>query len=96
MATSGMTAELGLTPVGWSVDPRDWALPGNPAIQTSLSRATAGDILLDPRRGGNRAQTVAALHAVLPHLGPRGCASRCCKHNNGRGSPRVVRPVKRT
>ena len=24
------TAELGLTPVGWSVDPRDWALPGFP------------------------------------------------------------------
>ena len=71
-AVLDLTAELGLTPVGWSVDPRDWALPGIPAIQTSLSRATAGDILLTHDGGGNRAQTVAALQAVLPHLRAEG------------------------
>jgi peptidoglycan-N-acetylglucosamine deacetylase len=48
------------------------ALPGIPAIQTSLSRATAGDILLTHDGGGNRAQTVAALQAVLPHLRAQG------------------------
>ena len=71
-AVLDLTAELGLTPLGWSVDPRDWALPGIPAIQTSLSRATAGDILLTHDGGGNRAQTVAALQAVLPHLRAEG------------------------
>ena len=71
-AVLDLTAEVGLTPVGWSVDPRDWARPGIPAIQTSLSRATAGDILLTHDGGGNRAQTVAALQAVLPHLRAQG------------------------
>jgi peptidoglycan/xylan/chitin deacetylase (PgdA/CDA1 family) len=71
-AVLDLTAELGLTPLGWSVDPRDWALPGIPAIQTSLSRAAAGDILLTHDGGGNRAQTVAALQAVLPHLRAEG------------------------
>ena len=71
-AVLDLTAELGLTPVGWSVDPRDWALPGVPAIQTSLLRAAAGDILLTHDGGGNRAQTVAALQAVLPHLRAEG------------------------
>ncbi len=60
--------EYGLTPVGWSVDPRDWTLPGAPAIEESLLTASAGDILLCHDGGGNRAQTVTALSAVLPQL----------------------------
>ena len=34
--------ELGLTPVGWSVDPRDWTLPGAAAIEESLLRRRRG------------------------------------------------------
>jgi peptidoglycan-N-acetylglucosamine deacetylase len=64
--------ELGLTPVGWSVDPRDWTLPGAGAIETALLQARAGDILLCHDGGGNRAQTVAALAAVLPQLQDEG------------------------
>jgi peptidoglycan/xylan/chitin deacetylase (PgdA/CDA1 family) len=60
--------ELGLTPVGWSVDPRDWALPGAAAIESCLMGAGAGDILLSHDGGGNRAQTVVALRSVLPRL----------------------------
>lgn len=60
--------EFGLTPVGWSVDPRDWTLPGASAIEESLLTASAGDILLCHDGGGNRAQTVTALTAVLPQL----------------------------
>jgi peptidoglycan/xylan/chitin deacetylase (PgdA/CDA1 family) len=41
-----------LTPLDWSVDPRDWARPG----------------VLEHDGGGNRAQTVAALRVVLPRL----------------------------
>jgi peptidoglycan/xylan/chitin deacetylase (PgdA/CDA1 family) len=29
-AVRDITAELGLTPAGWTVDPRDWTLPGTP------------------------------------------------------------------
>ncbi|MDT7581154.1 MAG: hypothetical protein QOK35_2418 [Pseudonocardiales bacterium] len=64
--------ELGLAPVGWSVDPRDWSLPGTAAIEASLLHARAGDILLCHDGGGNRAQTVAALDAVLPQLSAEG------------------------
>ena len=64
--------EYGLTPVGWSVDPRDWAQPGAPAIKDTLLTASAGDILLCHDGGGNRAQTVTALKAVLPQLRAEG------------------------
>jgi peptidoglycan-N-acetylglucosamine deacetylase len=64
--------EYGLTPVGWSVDPRDWTLPGAPAIEESLLTTSAGDILLCHDGGGNRAQTVTALTAVLPQLRAEG------------------------
>jgi peptidoglycan/xylan/chitin deacetylase (PgdA/CDA1 family) len=63
---------LGLSPVGWSVDPRDWSLPGTASIQRTLLTAGAGDIVLCHDGGGNRAQTVAALDAVLPKLSAEG------------------------
>ena len=64
--------ELGLTPVGWSVDPRDWTRPGADAIESSLAAAHAGDILLCHDGGGDRSQTVTALAAVLPRLQDEG------------------------
>jgi peptidoglycan/xylan/chitin deacetylase (PgdA/CDA1 family) len=67
-AVLDVAQELGLTAVGWSVDSRDWALPGAAAIESSLLGAGAGDILLSHDGGGNRAQTVVALRAVLPQL----------------------------
>jgi peptidoglycan/xylan/chitin deacetylase (PgdA/CDA1 family) len=75
-AVLDLTAELGLTPVGWSVDPRDWTRPGIGTIEGSLLRARAGDILLTHDGGGNRAQTVAALKAVLPQLRAEGLRFR--------------------
>jgi peptidoglycan-N-acetylglucosamine deacetylase len=71
-AVLDVAEELGLRPVGWSVDPRDWMLPGTAAIQSSLGAAAAGDILLCHDGGGDRAQTVAALEAVLPQLRAQG------------------------
>lgn len=67
-AVLDIAEELKLTPVGWSVDPRDWALPGAATIETTLLGARAGDILLTHDGGGDRAQTVDALRAVLPQL----------------------------
>jgi peptidoglycan/xylan/chitin deacetylase (PgdA/CDA1 family) len=71
-AVLDITNELGLTPVGWSVDPRDWSLPGTTAIEHTLLTARAGDILLCHDGGGNRSQTVTALDAVLPQLQDEG------------------------
>ena len=60
---------MGLAPLDWSVDPRDWARPGVSAITTNIMRNTrSGSIILEHDGGGNRAQTVAALSYVLPRL----------------------------
>jgi peptidoglycan-N-acetylglucosamine deacetylase len=62
-------ARTGLTPLGWSVDPRDWSRPGVPSIVANIMRNThAGSIILEHDGGGNRAQTVAALKIVIPRL----------------------------
>ena len=61
--------QMRLTPLDWSVDPRDWARPGVSAIATNIMRNTrTGSIILEHDGGGNRAQTVAALTYVLPRL----------------------------
>jgi peptidoglycan/xylan/chitin deacetylase (PgdA/CDA1 family) len=71
-AVLAAAAGLGMTSLGWDVDPRDWARPGTESIRQSLGRARPGDILLCHDGGGNRAQTVAALQRVLPLLRARG------------------------
>jgi peptidoglycan/xylan/chitin deacetylase (PgdA/CDA1 family) len=65
-------AGLGLTPLGWDVDPRDWARPGEASIVSTLRAAHPGDIMLGHDGGGDRAQTVAALGRVLPILRAQG------------------------
>jgi peptidoglycan-N-acetylglucosamine deacetylase len=58
-----------LTPLAWSVDPRDWARPGVTAIEQNILRNTrTGSIILEHDGGGDRAQTVAALKVALPRL----------------------------
>jgi len=62
-------ARTGMTPLSWSVDPRDWSRPGVPSIVTNIMRNThTGSIILEHDGGGNRAQTVAALKIVIPRL----------------------------
>ncbi len=62
-------AAQGLRPLGWSVDPRDWARPGTKAIvRTLLGRTVPGSIILGHDGGGNRSQTVQALTVALPRL----------------------------
>jgi peptidoglycan-N-acetylglucosamine deacetylase len=61
--------EMGMTPLDWSVDPRDWAEPGVAAIVDNIMDFTrAGSIILEHDGGGNRSQTVAALRIVIPRL----------------------------
>ena len=62
-------AQAGMTPLDWSVDPRDWARPGVTSIVSNIMRNTrTGSIILEHDGGGNRSQTVAALTQVLPRL----------------------------
>ena len=59
----------GMTPLDWSVDPRDWSRPGVAFIVGNIMHNTkTGSIILEHDGGGNRSQTVAALTIVLPRL----------------------------
>lgn len=73
--------ELGLRPISWSVDPKDWTNPGADAIAGRvLASAASGAIVLNhdgveggddnpqPGSGADRSQTVAALNTYLPRL----------------------------
>ncbi|MFJ2866497.1 polysaccharide deacetylase family protein [Kitasatospora sp. NPDC087314] len=67
--TLKVSAELGMRPMCWSVDPRDWARPGTSAItERVLKNVRPGSIVLNHDGGGDRSQTVAALKAYLPVL----------------------------
>jgi peptidoglycan-N-acetylglucosamine deacetylase len=62
-------AEAGLTPLAWSVDPRDWSRPGvRSIVRTVESNTRTGSVILEHDGGGNRSQTVAALKIWLPRL----------------------------
>jgi peptidoglycan/xylan/chitin deacetylase (PgdA/CDA1 family) len=58
---------LGMTPLGWAVDPSDWAKPGTPAIVARVTQHTyAGSIVLMHDGGGDRSQTLAACRTLFP------------------------------
>lgn len=64
---------LGLSPIMWNVDPRDWSLPGSATIITRvLTTVDDGSIILLHDGGGNRAQTIAALPTIISTLQERG------------------------
>lgn len=61
--------EMGMRPLDWSVDPRDWSRPGTARIVNGiLAHTRPGSIILEHDGGGNRSQTVAALQIVIPRL----------------------------
>jgi peptidoglycan/xylan/chitin deacetylase (PgdA/CDA1 family) len=60
---------LGLLPVVWTVDTRDWAgLSTAQIVQRALAGARPGAIILLHDGGGDRSRTVAALPAILHGL----------------------------
>lgn len=68
-----ITASLGMSSLGWSVDPRDWARPGTPAIVAAVQKQLKpGGVILMHDGGGDRSQTVAALRQLLPWLVAQG------------------------
>ncbi|MEU4395251.1 polysaccharide deacetylase family protein [Kribbella sp. NPDC023855] len=63
----------GMTPVLWDIDTLDWQRPGQKAIVNSiLSQARNGSVVLMHDAGGNRSQTVAALDRALATLVAQG------------------------
>ena len=58
-----------LTPLGWSVDPRDWSRPGvREIVAIIMANTRTGSIILEHDGGGDRSQTVAALRIAIPRL----------------------------
>ncbi|MEV6616414.1 polysaccharide deacetylase family protein [Streptomyces sp. NPDC051051] len=62
----------GLTPVDWTVDPKDWREPPADRIAERVARARPGDIVLCHDGGGDRSRTVKALDLALTRLRERG------------------------
>ena len=73
--SSGLVAEArrqGMSPLQWSVDPRDWTRPGTAAIvRDVLRQLRPGSVVLLHDGGGDRGQTLLALRLVFRALEPR-------------------------
>ena len=66
-------AARGLTTMSYSIDPRDWTLPGTATIvQRVVGAAFPGAVVDLHDSGGNRAQTVAALPQIITDLEGQG------------------------
>lgn len=66
-------ARHGMRPLGWSLDPRDWARPGVAKIVAAVrENVRPGSVILLHDGGGRRDQTVAALRILLPWLAGQG------------------------
>lgn len=64
-----VSRDLGMTPLHWDVDPRDWDKPGATVIsQRVLAQARPGSIILLHDGGGDRSGTLTACPALLTTL----------------------------
>ncbi|WP_165922622.1 polysaccharide deacetylase family protein [Pseudonocardia endophytica] len=72
-ALEGGAAELGMRPLGWSVDSRDWTgIPADAVLRTVRSELGDGSVILMHDGGGERATTVAVLRGLIPTLQDQG------------------------
>jgi peptidoglycan/xylan/chitin deacetylase (PgdA/CDA1 family) len=63
----------GLLTIQWDVDPSDWSRPGASVIaQRVLAAVHPGAIVIMHDGGGDRSETVSALHTIVPTLIARG------------------------
>lgn len=70
---AAVAAANGLRTVTWSVDPRDWTMPGVDAIVARvLDAVRSGSVILLHDGGGDRSETVAAVAQLVPLLRARG------------------------
>jgi peptidoglycan/xylan/chitin deacetylase (PgdA/CDA1 family) len=69
----GQIGQRGLTTMSYSVDPKDWTLPGVGAIVQSVVGAAFPGAVVDLHDGGgNRSETVAALPQIIGELRAQG------------------------
>ncbi|HEX3334364.1 MAG TPA: polysaccharide deacetylase family protein, partial [Acidimicrobiales bacterium] len=69
----GQIGQRGLTTMSYSIDPKDWTLPGVAAIvQNVVGAAFPGGVVDMHDGGGNRSETVAALPAIISELRAEG------------------------
>ncbi|GAA2665416.1 polysaccharide deacetylase family protein [Streptomyces vastus] len=62
-------AELGMEPLGWTVDTLDWQEPGARTIERRVMKGAApGVVVLAHDAGGDRSQSIRALRDYLPRL----------------------------
>jgi peptidoglycan-N-acetylglucosamine deacetylase len=60
---------LGMKSLDWNVDPQDWTRPGaTTIINNVIAHTVPGSIVLMHDGGGDRSQTVEALHTILPNF----------------------------
>jgi peptidoglycan-N-acetylglucosamine deacetylase len=72
-AHQDIAASLGMQPVGWNVDPEDWARPGvDKIVAAATSSAAMDQIILLHDGGGDRSQTIAALPRIIETLRAKG------------------------
>lgn len=58
-----------MTPLKWTVDPRDWSRPGEASILATIwQELRPGGVILMHDGGGDRSETVAALAVLLTRL----------------------------
>lgn len=67
-----LAGRQGLVTTLWSVDTQDWTVPGTKAIVQRALAARPGQIVIMHDGGGNRAETVAAIPAIVAGLRARG------------------------
>jgi peptidoglycan/xylan/chitin deacetylase (PgdA/CDA1 family) len=66
---NSMARELGMLPITWSTDSKDWTRPGvKKIVARALEGAAPGGIILMHDGGGDRRQTLAALPLILEGL----------------------------
>jgi len=64
-----IASDMGMRSLDWNVDPQDWTKPGVQAIISNVMTHTdEGSIVLMHDGGGDRSQTVEALHTILPNF----------------------------
>jgi peptidoglycan/xylan/chitin deacetylase (PgdA/CDA1 family) len=69
----GQIAERGLTTMSYSIDPKDWTLPGTQAIVNAVVGAAFPGAVVDMHdAGGPRGETVAALPQIIEDLRAEG------------------------
>ncbi|PXY19336.1 polysaccharide deacetylase family protein [Prauserella muralis] len=70
---NAVAARHGMRPLGWTVDTRDWTLPGaGRIVETVQQSVEPGSVILLHDGGGRRDQTIEALTRLLPWLAEQG------------------------